>query len=94
MSYPAFAEWFHITAEVLRNIFIGRDEQEFGLIELRKRYQENIKKLAGKSLDQSTINKFGQTFKHVGEFIKRKYKLSELLVRQLNMHVLRTSNII
>jgi site-specific recombinase XerD len=73
----------HITAEVLRNSFIGKDEREFGLVEMMKAHHENIKKLAGKSLDQSTINKFGSTVKHVEEFIKWKYHLSELQLRQL-----------
>lgn len=35
-------------------------------------------------MDQSTINKFGSTIKHVKELVKWKYRLSELPVRQLN----------
>lgn len=76
-------EGIHVTAELLRNNFAGRDERDFGLLEVLNAHHENMKKLVGIDFEKSTFNRFASTINHIKAFILWKYNLSEIYLKQL-----------
>ena len=71
-------EGIHVTAELLRNNFAGRDERDFGLLEVLNAHHENMKKLVGIDFEKSTFNRFASTINHIKAFILWKYNLCKL----------------
>lgn len=72
-----------ITAEVLRNKFNGKDERSRQLLEIVKAYHKNMEKLVGKDYVTVTVRKFHTTLLHLTDFIKWKYKTSDISLSQL-----------
>jgi len=72
-----------ITAEALRNKFIGKDDRSRKLLEIVSAYHANMKKLIGKDYVEVTVRKFFTTLVHLTDFVKWKYSLSDISLTQI-----------
>jgi len=54
------------------------------LLELFKRHNEDVLKLIGISKSQATYQKYEVTRKHLETFIKSKYNLSDISLKEIN----------
>ncbi|MFV0482816.1 MAG: phage integrase SAM-like domain-containing protein [Bacteroidales bacterium] len=75
----------HVTSEKVKNEFLGISTNNETLISLFDRHNEDVKKLVGISKSKATYQKYTVTRKHVANFIKSKYKLSDISLKEINL---------
>ncbi|MDR0683377.1 MAG: site-specific integrase [Dysgonamonadaceae bacterium] len=74
----------NVTAEKVKNHFLGGSSKDHYLLEQFKRHNEDIEKLIGINKSKVTFQKYEVTRKHLTNFIKKKYKLSDISFKEIN----------
>ncbi len=54
------------------------------LLQLFRKHNDDVAQLIGKSLTQATYQKYERTRKHIESFIKHKYNLSDIYIKEVN----------
>lgn len=72
-----------ITHETLKNKFLGLDERKLTIVQVFKDHNLQMKGLIGKSFSKGTWDRYETSLKHTIEFIKWKYKVSDMDVRNI-----------
>lgn len=72
------------TAEKLKNEFLGHSEKHESLLNLFEKHNNDVKSLVGISKSAATYQKYEVTRKHIADFIKSKYNLSDIALRSVN----------
>ncbi len=73
-----------VTAEKVKNEFLGLSEDNKTLLDLFTRHNDDVKKLIGISKSKATYQKYEVTRKHLADFIKRRYNLSDISLKEIN----------
>jgi len=73
-----------VTAEKVKNEFLGLSENNKTLLELFTRHNDDVKKLVGISKAKATYQKYEVTRKHLSNFIKERYSLSDISLKEIN----------
>ncbi|MFH2141985.1 MAG: site-specific integrase [Bacteroidota bacterium] len=75
-----------ITPEVLRNAFLGIEEDKGKkILELYQEHNNRIKQLIGIDYSPETVERYETSLMHTRAFIKKKYKKDDLYLRELNL---------
>ena len=74
----------NVTPEKIKNIFFGIDTEHQMLLELFKRHNDDVNKLVGISKAKATYQKYEVTRKHLANFIKERYNLSDISFKEIN----------
>ena len=77
-----------ITAEVLKNRITGVDVKPRMLQKIINIHNDNIKSLIGKGYSHATWVKYNTTQKHLTEFLKWKYNISDINIKELGFEFL------
>ncbi len=75
----------YVTAEKVKNQFLGHSETHETLLNLFEKHNNDVKQLIGISKSASTYQKYEVTRKHLESFIERKYKLSDIALKEINL---------
>lgn len=67
-----------VTAEKVRNAFLGINIRTESLMQLFKEYVDECRSLLGISRTKATVQKYDRCCRRVQEFLKAKYKLSDI----------------
>jgi site-specific recombinase XerD len=73
-----------ITAEALRNAFLGLNENKHTLLEVFRYHNDQIRQMAGKDFAEATITRYETTLEHIKKFISVQYKRSDMHLTELN----------
>jgi site-specific recombinase XerD len=73
-----------ITAETLKNNFLGLEEKERTLIETYEYHNSQMKDLIGIDVVESTLSKYVTVLNKLKPFLKKKYKRSDVFLKELN----------
>ena len=73
-----------ITVELLKNEFTGVVEKQRMLMQIMQQHNNDIKTLIGKDYSKATWVKYNTTQKHITEFLKWKYNLTDINLKELN----------
>ena len=73
-----------VTAEKVKNEFLGLSESNKTLMDLFVRHNDDVKKLIGISKSKATHQKYEVTRKHLACFIKKRYNLSDISMKEIN----------
>ncbi|HTK21036.1 MAG TPA: site-specific integrase [Mucilaginibacter sp.] len=73
-----------ITAESIRNKFLGKSEQPRSLIEIFKDHNQKIAALIGKEYTKGTLTRYQTALKHTVDFLKWKHNLSDIDIRKVD----------
>jgi len=73
-----------VTAEKIKNKFLGFSEDNKMLLDLFTRHNNDVKKLVGIDKSKATYQKYEVTRKHLANFIKEKYNLSDITMKEIN----------
>ena len=73
-----------ITAEALRNAFLGLNENKRTVLEVFQYHNDQIKQMAGKDFAEATITRYDTTLQHIKNFISHQYRRSDLHLTELN----------
>jgi hypothetical protein len=74
----------HVTSEKIKNAFLGIDAKHQTLLELFKLHNEDVEKLIGINKTKATYQKYEVTRKHLAKFIKEKYHVSDISLKEIN----------
>jgi hypothetical protein len=74
----------NVTAEKVKNEFLGLSEINKTLLELFTRHNDDVKSLVGISKAKSTYQKYEVTRKHLAGFIRQHYNLSDISLKEIN----------
>lgn len=73
----------YVTAEMVKNAYMGVTAKAESLIPIYKEFLEETKSLVGIQKSQKTYEKYERCFRRVVEFMKSKYKISDIALRDL-----------
>jgi site-specific recombinase XerD len=74
----------NVTAEKIKNAFLGTDVKHRTLLELFDEHNREKKLLVGISIAKSTYNKYRITRDHLAAYIKNRYNLSDIALKEIN----------
>jgi site-specific recombinase XerD len=72
------------SATDLRDVILGKDKTKMMLLEIFQEHNDKVESLIGKDFSAGTAERYRTCKKHVGEFIKKKYKQNDILVQDVN----------
>lgn len=70
-----------VTAETIRNKFMGKTEKPRFLIEIFKDHNRKVEALLGKEFTKGTLCRYKTSLKHTENFLKYKYNLSDIDIK-------------
>ncbi len=73
-----------VTAEKVKNIFLGINTKQQTLLQVFKKHNEDVKSLIGKTKSKGTYQKYEVTLKHVTNFIRKQHNLSDIHFSEIN----------
>lgn len=73
-----------VTAEKVKNAFLGYEVKQQTLLELFKQHNEDAEKLCGISKAPATLVKYDRTYRRLEEFMKVKYRISDIALREID----------
>ncbi|SJN18551.1 site-specific integrase [Sphingobacterium sp. JB170] len=73
-----------ITAETIRNKFMGKTERAHSLIEIFKEHNKKVEALIGKEFTKGTLCRYKTSLKHTQDFLKWKYDLSDIDIKRVD----------
>ena len=73
-----------ITAETIRNKFLGKTEKPRSLIEIFKDHNKKVEALIGKEYAKGTLCRYQTSLKHTIDFLKWKYNLTDIDIKKVD----------
>lgn len=73
----------YVSAEMVRNAYMGITQREESLLKLYKQHLEDTKKLVGLSKADPTYRKYERMYRRVVEFMKKKYNITDIPLREI-----------
>jgi site-specific recombinase XerD len=70
-----------ITAETIRNKFLGKAEKPRSLIGIFKEHNRKVEALIGKEFTKGTLCRYKTSLKHTQDFLKWKYNLADIDIK-------------
>ncbi|MFR9625069.1 MAG: Arm DNA-binding domain-containing protein, partial [Rikenellaceae bacterium] len=74
----------YVTAEKVRNTFMGNTQNCATLLELFKKHNDDVSQLIGISKSKATYQKYQVTKRHISEFMRIKYNISDIYVKEIS----------
>ncbi|MFV0506614.1 MAG: site-specific integrase [Bacteroidales bacterium] len=84
LFYKIEREDGYVTAEKIKNSFLGHTIKQQSLIGLFQQHNDEFKKLVGVSKSKDTYEKYIRTCSRIEDFVKSKYNLSDIPLREVN----------
>ena len=78
-----------VTAELLKNRYMGINETNVTFVQLYTEHNQKLKELIGKGFVAATLTRHETSLKHVVEFMQHKYNRSDILLRDINSEFIR-----
>ena len=73
-----------VTAEKVKNTFLGIETRHQTLLELFMRHNQDVEKLVGINKSKATYQKYEVTRRHLADFIKKRYNVSDISLKDIN----------
>lgn len=73
----------YVTAEKVRNVFLGMGMNHETLLAVFQQHNEDYAKQVGKIKSQRSYWKYCIVYKHLSEFIRQRYKVSDIALKEL-----------
>ncbi|MFH4965451.1 site-specific integrase [Gaetbulibacter sp. M235] len=74
----------HITAQGLKNLYLGIDTSNKMLLEIFKDHNNKVNRLVGKDFAPGTAERYKTAKKHIEEYIRLDYKSNDIPVREVD----------
>ena len=74
----------YVTAEKVRNAFLGYSTKQRTLLELFKTHNEGARKLVGISKTDATLAKYDRAYRRLEEFMKAEYNIADIALKEIN----------
>jgi site-specific recombinase XerD len=74
----------NITAESIRNQFLGKKEKSLNLIGIFKDHNQKMEALLGSEFKKGTLDRYRTSLKHTVEFLQWKYQVQDIDIRKVD----------
>ncbi len=74
----------YVTAEKVKNEFLGYSIRQQTIIKLFEQYNSDMQKMVGISKSQNTVYKYERTCERLKDFMKVRYNVSDLTLKEIN----------
>ena len=74
----------YVTAEKVKNDFLGHSESHETILSLFQKHNDDVKQLVGISKTIATYRKYEVTRRHLAEFIRSKYNVSDISIKEIS----------
>ncbi len=74
----------YVTAEKVRNAFLGYSVKQTTILELFRSYNEDIRKLVGVGKASATFAKYDRVCRRLEEYIKCQYKMTDIALKEID----------
>lgn len=74
----------YVTAEKVRNAFLGYTTKQRTLLELFKKHNDDACKLVGISKTDATLAKYDRGYRRLEEFMKAQYNIEDIALKEIN----------
>lgn len=74
----------YVTAEKVRNAFLGITSRQQTLLELFRSHNEDVKKLIGISKSAATYAKYDRCMRRLEEFMQTKYRIKDIALKEIS----------
>jgi site-specific recombinase XerD len=74
----------NVTAEKVKNVFLGIEIKHQTLLQVFDEQNKEKQLLVGKTIAESTYDKYRITRDHMAEFLKKEYNLSDISLKDIN----------
>ena len=78
-----------VTAELLKNRYMGNDTINITFVNLYREHNQELKELIGKGFASATVTRHETSMNHVVEFMKYKYSRSDILLKEITPEFIR-----
>jgi len=78
-----------VTAELLKNRYMGINEANVSFVELYTEHNQKLKELIGKGFCAATVIRHDTSMKHVVEFMQHKYNRNDILLKDITVDFIR-----
>lgn len=75
----------YVTAEMVRNAYMGITQREESLLKIYEQHLEDTKKLIGLTKADPTYKKYERMYRRVVEFMKKKYNITDIPLREIKL---------
>ena len=82
--YHDFQRFDIVTPEKIKGEFLGLDESGETILNLFDKHNQDMESLIGISTTKATFQKYSVTRKHLANFIKKKYNVSDMALKSIN----------
>lgn len=73
-----------VTAEKLKNKYLGKTIQDKTILNIFQDHNTQVKKLVGRDFAAGTLERYETVYRHLTNFIKANYKLSDLELNKID----------
>lgn len=73
----------YVTAEKIQNAFLGMGMKHETLLDVYSQHNEDYVKQVGKIKSERSYGKYCTVYNHLSEFIKQRYKVSDIALKEL-----------
>ena len=74
----------YVTAEKVRNAFLGYSVKQTTILELFRSYNEDLRKLVGVGKASATFAKYDRVCRRLEEYIKCQYKMTDIALKEID----------
>lgn len=74
----------YVTAEKVRNAFLGYSIKQNTLLELFRNHNEDARKLVGINKTEATLSKYDRACRRLEEYIKAQYKQTDIALKEID----------
>ena len=73
-----------ISAQHIKDIILGKQIKRVMLLDVFREHNEKVKGLVGQDFAAGTLQRYETSLKHTADFIKKKYKTTDIAINQVN----------
>ena len=73
-----------ITAETIKNKFIGKEESPRMLMEVFEEHNSKLKALVGSEYSAETLKRYRTSLRHTADFLRWKYQVDDIDIRKVD----------
>ena len=74
----------YVTAEKVKNSYLGLSTDATTLLELYQQHNDDMEKAVGITVAKATLQKYKVTYKRLEEFMKSRYKISDISLKEID----------
>lgn len=68
----------HISAKIIKDIYLGKEEKQYMLVEIFRDHNNEMESLIGKGFTKGTLQRYNACKKHIEDYLEFRYKAKDL----------------